>query len=45
MNDLATRIRERIARQAPHQVSRTGAQTASAGTSDFDWIENPQVGR
>lgn len=34
-----------IRTQQTQQVSRTGAQTASAGTSDFDWIENPQVGR
>lgn len=34
-----------LTRQVPQQVSRTGVQTASAGTSDFDWIENPQVGR
>lgn len=31
--------------QQTQQVSRIGAQTASVGTSDFDWIENPQVGR
>lgn len=31
--------------QQTQQVSRVGAQTASAGASDFGWIENPQVGR
>jgi len=29
----------------PQQVSRTGAQTASAGTSDFGWVDDPRMGR
>lgn len=48
-DDVATALeavgRPCLTRQAPQQVSRTGAQTASAGTSDFDWINDPQVGR
>src|SRR5690625_4565089 len=34
-----------LTRQAPQQVSRTGAQTASAGADDFGWIDDPRMGR
>lgn len=50
-DDVATALaavgRPCLTRQAPQQATRPVAarQTASAGASDFDWIENPQVGR